>query len=378
MEGLRDGLRRASLPIDDFDDDRVAEVLQRLALATEGGSSTPCGPVFQQFGHGGDPAAMAYFKNRTSLVRGYFPGALGCEDFLNRMEIALSRYGFNGDNSIAMTNLCRDEITSIFRQKIDDIFGMNFSTNGLGGVMTCGRTGLKAGISHAPICSTTGRSNYVFFAFPHIAISATGDVGKIGRPGQVETNSACGALIGAMSKIKSDGVAECAHVAGEHDADDPEMSILMHRLARRLKAEGGVGKEDEITLPSITKVAQEVMTSDLEHLINLVVDPSEADYAVVTGIQVHSWGDSYHDLHPNLEYVQPCSLYVVNQGKRTDIDIQTIAGPTPRQLRLLNAPQLKRSEIDLSIRPDSPHVHTMTRRRESASRTSSFSRAFRV
>mmetsp|Transcript_65299 Transcript_65299/g.206269 ORF Transcript_65299/g.206269 Transcript_65299/m.206269 type:complete len:192 (-) Transcript_65299:323-898(-) len=149
-------------------------------------------------------------------------------------------------------------------------------------------------------------------------------------------------------------------------------------LARRLKAEGGVGKEDEITLPSITKVAQEVMTSDLEHLINLVVDPSEADYAVVTGIQVHSWGDSYHDLHPNLEYVQPCSLYVVNQGKRTDIDIQTIAGPTPRQLRLLNAPQLKRSEIDLSIRPDSPHVHTMTRRRESASRTSSFSRAFRV
>lgn len=100
MEGLRDGLRRASLPVDDFDDDRVAEVLQRLALGTEGGSSTPCGPVFQQFGHGGDPAAMAYFKNRTSLVRGYFPGALGCEDFLNRMEIALSTYGFNGDNSI--------------------------------------------------------------------------------------------------------------------------------------------------------------------------------------------------------------------------------------------------------------------------------------
>lgn len=50
-----------------------------------------------------------------------------------------------------MTNLCRDEVTTVLKDKIDQAFGCSFNTNGLGAVLTCGLTGIKAGLSHAPV-----------------------------------------------------------------------------------------------------------------------------------------------------------------------------------------------------------------------------------
>ena len=35
--------------------------------------------------------------------------------------------------------------------QLDEVFGCSFNTNGLGGVLTCGVTGVKAGLSHSPI-----------------------------------------------------------------------------------------------------------------------------------------------------------------------------------------------------------------------------------
>ena len=55
----------------------------------------------------------------------------------------------------AMTNLCRDEVTTILKDKIEAVFGGSFNTNGLGAALTCGVTGMKAGLSHSP---TTVRS----------------------------------------------------------------------------------------------------------------------------------------------------------------------------------------------------------------------------
>lgn len=54
--------------------------------------------------------------------------------------------------SAAMTNLCRDEVTAVLKDKIEAIFGGSFNTNGLGAVLTCGVTGIKAGLSHSPVC----------------------------------------------------------------------------------------------------------------------------------------------------------------------------------------------------------------------------------
>jgi hypothetical protein len=51
------------------------------------------------------------------------------------------------------------------------------------------------------------------------------------------------------------------------------------------------------------------------------VDPKKADYAVITGIQIHSYGHSADVWHPNMEYVCPTSMYVVTGGQRIDIDL---------------------------------------------------------
>jgi hypothetical protein len=54
-----------------------------------------------------------------------------------------------------MTCLCRDEVTIPLKDKIEAVFGSSFNTNGLGGVLTCGVTGMGAGFSHSPISVST-------------------------------------------------------------------------------------------------------------------------------------------------------------------------------------------------------------------------------
>jgi hypothetical protein len=56
-----------------------------------------------------------------------------------------------------MVNLCRDEVTHTLKRKIDQVYGSSFSTSGLGGVLTCGVTGVGAGLSHSPVSEVRGR-----------------------------------------------------------------------------------------------------------------------------------------------------------------------------------------------------------------------------
>lgn len=237
---------------------------------------------------------QTYLTARHKSVLKHFPGALGVDDFMARVEVALCGYGFTGANSIAMTNLCRcaapccsclvelyrlaaathhvlakhcpsshrhdqpvplrsavrllvvsfgccnaqesakqcpykhsdawqlqrqrlspaellciavarsghhmlasytteakvigppwaptslvalrhqplhhacfhrsDEVTTILKDKIEAVFGSSFNTNGLGAVLTCGVTGVKAGISHSPIDPESGRERCVWHA----------------------------------------------------------------------------------------------------------------------------------------------------------------------------------------------------------------------
>ena len=92
-----------------------------------------------------------------------------------------------------MTNLCRDEVTTVLKDKIEASFGCSFNTNGLGAILTCGVTGIKAGLSHSPVAVDDGRERYVFFSFPHIAVDEAGNIGAIYRPGRPGRSCACGA-----------------------------------------------------------------------------------------------------------------------------------------------------------------------------------------
>lgn len=55
------------------------------------------------------------------------------------------------------------------------------------------------------------------------------------------------------------------------------------------------------------------------------------------GVQIHSWGEDYEDATPNLEYVQPCSVYAVVNGQRQQLDLTSVPGLTPRQCREIAA-----------------------------------------
>ena len=88
------------------------------------------------------------------------------------------------------------------------------------------------------------------------------------------------------------------------------------------------------------QVAERRITDDLESLIDVAVDTSKADYAVCTGVQIHSWPDPATGA-PAIEYVMPTKSYVVIDGKRTDIRLDAVPALSPRQLSLLSTGALK-------------------------------------
>ena len=58
-----------------------------------------------------------------------------------------------------------------------------------------------------------------------------------------------------------------------------------------------------------------MITKDLEGLIAKAVDPSKADYAVIAGVQIHSWPTTVGN-GPPLEYLWPKAAYAVVNGER--------------------------------------------------------------
>ena len=124
-----------------------------------------------------------YYDKRTETVRHHFRNAIGIDDWLFRVESKLNEFGFTGDNTIAMTSLCRDEITAALKNGIHEIFGYAMDIDGLAGYCSAGVTGLGAGMSHSPTEEGSGKERYVFIAMPHIAVvrKATGLFGAIGH-----------------------------------------------------------------------------------------------------------------------------------------------------------------------------------------------------
>ena len=247
-----------------------------------------------------------------------------------------------------MTNLCRDEVTVLLKDKIESAFGASFNTNGLGGVLTCGVTGMGAGLSHSPVC-VAGRERYVFFSFPHIGIDGAGNVGSISRPGRSGRSCACGALQKCLNEFRAEGYAPNCRVPGVHDPLDPEYSILKQRLARRLRYE----RQDtsQLTLASLTGVAERTITNDLEYLIEKSVDIKKADYAIVTGVQIHNWATNLNGDAPSMEFVAPTKVMVCVDGQKIHLDLTKVPSLSPRQLALLAAGSISPDDMPRSLGP---------------------------
>jgi hypothetical protein len=95
---------------------------------------------------------------------------------------------------------------------------------------------------------------------------------------------------------------------------------------------------------------------DLEYLISKAVNPKSADYAVVTGVQIHNWASNLDDERiPSMEFVAPARAYVVVNGEKIDIDLQQVPALSPRQLQLLAAQSVQHVETSKSLTTGTPN-----------------------
>jgi len=209
-----------------------------------------------------------------SVVAEQFPGALREPEFVERSSrLLMEERGFLPTNTLACVGVCRDELSRTLPYAVQAVWGSPFTFSALAGLLFAGRTGFGAARSHAPI--EDGRERYVFFVATHIGIGSDGELGacdRIGRPGR---SHACGALCAFLGELES------GRLDLRTDPVDIEQSLLKQRLLRELS----FGRLP--SLVDLTRAAHGAIVDDLETLIGQTLDPTEDDWAVLTGIQIH-------------------------------------------------------------------------------------------
>lgn len=124
--------------------------------------------------------------------------------------------------------------------------------------------------------------------------------------------------------MQDEGTGRTFRIPGVHDDDDPEYSILKARMVNKMKEEQ-LTVDRRFDLVEVTKLAERTITADLERLIGKAVDPRKADYAVITGVQIHNWAVNLDDPHSySMEFVAPSSVYCVVNGVATHLDLGQI------------------------------------------------------
>jgi hypothetical protein len=183
-------------------------------------------------------------------------------------------------------------------RRISETWGFPFRLGSLAAMLLTGRSGLAAGLAHAP--KIDGRQRVVVYAMPHVGICEDGTVGSVNRPGQQGATTACGALVRFRSEL-ADGVLRV-----DLDEYDAEMSLTRQRLVRELR----YGVVPEIV--ELTTLARDVILADLLHIGELVPGWEEADVAVFSGIQIHtSAGD----------HIQPGRSFLRRGGEAEEIPL---------------------------------------------------------
>ncbi|CAI7906680.1 unnamed protein product [Closterium sp. NIES-53] len=264
------------------------------------------------------PRAKKAATTALAAMAATFPRAMQEEAFMKAVSQELSKLGFKRDNCIALVSTCRDEVCRPVVSLVDQEFGLSFNIAGLGGVLNCGSTGFKAAMSHSPEfrCETDGavKERYIFFAFPHVSIGESGEVGSLLRRGRGKPSSACGALIAIQNDIN----------AGKATVSDPydEEYVLLKKKVKSLILRRGAS---EYSLVEVTRAALAAINDDLEKLISLTVDPATADYAVITGVQIHSGnqipGEPFR-IERTCDYIAPDMMYAVVRGQRYDLQLE--------------------------------------------------------
>lgn len=239
---------------------------------------------------GYDPTANKVFHE---TLQHHFPGALPMKDYMKQTYNSLDSYGFEDQNTMGMLAICRDEIADALWYEVVKYWGKTFNCCSLAGFVLMGKTGLAAATDHTPIFD--GVRRFTFYAMPHIAISKTGEIGKVYREGIHKASHACGALEAIVKELDS-GFINLAT-----DMQDIEQSIIRQKILSTIKY------GEKPNLVEITKLACRVISQDVEKLLG-TLDAAIFKYAVMTGIQIHGPMDTH--------WIYPQDFYVVGSALR--------------------------------------------------------------
>lgn len=219
------------------------------------------------------------FLRFRETVDAHLPGTVAMAEYFLDTGRRLRRYGFENANTLGLVAACRDEIASPLVDALARHWGLTFGCRSLGGFPLLGRSGIATGVGHAPLVG--GRRRFVFFAMPHVAISEEGEIGTVYREGLHEASHACGSLAAVVAELQS------GRIDMRMDFDDLEQCCVRQKLLSALRY------GDRPDLMEITKLACRVIHEDLQRLLGGIADPTEFDYACLTGILVHGPQDTH-------------------------------------------------------------------------------------
>lgn len=234
-----------------------------------------------------DPSSASISPRFEAALQELFPGALRIEDYFEKTTAALIPDGFVDDNTLGIVATCRDEIASPLETEIVRHWGRTFSCRSLGGFLLLGRTGIKTGISHAPLLNQ--RRRFVMYAMPHIALSDRGIPGVVMREGIEEASHACGSLDAVVSQLKS------GRIDLHMDFEDLEQSCVRQKLLSNLHY------GEAIDLVNMTRLAAKIILKDTDRLLSNLARPNEYDFAFFVGILIHGPNDQNWIWHEHAE-----------------------------------------------------------------------------
>lgn len=231
-------------------------------------------------------------------MRRFFNNVYPEAEFVDLTRRALGNLGFTADNSIACIGVCRDELCQSMVEAVNDTWNHAFNFSSLAGMFLAGKTGLLAAMQHSP--HMDGRERYVFYTLPHVAISEDGRIGVCGRRGRRDESAACGALDVFQRELAG------GRTSLEPDPYDIELGLIRSRLLKEIPS----GEAPDLL--ELTMIAQKAIQSDLEGVLETLIDRDVSDYAVVSGIQIHG---------PDGNFVWPVACYAVIRGVRQDVEL---------------------------------------------------------
>jgi len=227
-------------------------------------------------------------------VQRHYPAAITEVAFVERLRAQLTGRGVDLSKLLLATSVCADDIVPMKESEmplaktkvtIKKEFLGPFGLGGLAGIPYSGLTGMQALAHHVP-----DGGSVLFVYGPHIGVSASGELGKLQRPGQHKETGACGALHVAVEHLRAS-----PDYQPPHDDDDTEQMTLERRLLPF--------RERILAAQSPLKEATEVAYAVIHELIQRYIRARKGEFhceyvATAGGIIINTGPDSedYFDL----------------------------------------------------------------------------------